>query len=157
MSILKHLLKLLPASIALFLILIAFTEFSNIKYFLDIPSALISIFIPILLLFPNYCIGEILYNHRVALTSEESEKKEMEIAAIMFKSLESNFIIVGGSGFVIGIVQVLANLSEPALIGKSLAVAILTFFYGILLKLFYAHPLRVKIERKLADRKSSNQ
>ena len=103
------------------------------------------------MLLPNFCIAEVLHNHKVAFTDDNIDDKELKSAISMFKSLETNFIIIGTVGFIIGIVQVLANLSEPALLGKALAVAILTFFYGVLLKLFYAHPLRVKIERKIID------
>lgn len=55
---------------------------------------------------------------------------------------------MGMIGTLIGLVIMLGNMSDPAAIGPSMAVAILTTFYGAVLANVFAGPFKTKIELK---------
>lgn len=54
---------------------------------------------------------------------------------------------MGLIGTLIGLVQMLGNLEDPSSIGPSMAVALLTTFYGAILAHMVFHPLANKLER----------
>ena len=58
---------------------------------------------------------------------------------------------MGLIGTLIGLVQMLGQLSEPKRIGPSMAIALLTTFYGAVLANMVFSPLAVKLERNAAD------
>jgi len=58
---------------------------------------------------------------------------------------------MGLIGTLIGLVQMLANLSDPSAIGPAMAVALLTTFYGAILSNVILAPLAGKLERNSND------
>ena len=58
---------------------------------------------------------------------------------------------MGLIGTLIGLVQMLGQLSEPQRIGPSMAVALLTTFYGAVTANMICSPLAVKLERRADD------
>jgi chemotaxis protein MotA len=58
---------------------------------------------------------------------------------------------MGLIGTLIGLVQMLSHLDDPAAIGPSMAVALLTTFYGAVLANLVLAPLAAKLERHGAD------
>ncbi len=54
---------------------------------------------------------------------------------------------MGLIGTLVGLVQMLGNLDDPSTIGPSMAVALLTTFYGAILANMLFHPLASKLER----------
>lgn len=58
---------------------------------------------------------------------------------------------MGLIGTLIGLVQMLGNLSDPGTIGPSMAVALLTTFYGAVLANMVFSPLASKLERNSAE------
>ena len=58
---------------------------------------------------------------------------------------------MGLIGTLIGLVQMLGNLQDPANIGPSMAVALLTTFYGAVLANMVFMPLAAKLERNSSE------
>ncbi len=58
---------------------------------------------------------------------------------------------MGLIGTLVGLVQMLGNLDDPAAIGPSMAVALLTTFYGAVLANMVFSPLAAKLERNSTD------
>jgi chemotaxis protein MotA len=58
---------------------------------------------------------------------------------------------MGLIGTLIGLVQMLGNLSDPSIIGPAMAVALLTTFYGVVLANMVFNPLAAKLERNAAE------
>lgn len=64
---------------------------------------------------------------------------------------------MGLIGTLIGLVQMLGNLDDPATIGPSMAVALLTTFYGAILANMVFAPLATKLERRSTEEAVHNQ
>lgn len=64
---------------------------------------------------------------------------------------------MGLIGTLVGLVQMLGNLEDPSTIGPSMAVALLTTFYGAVLANMVFHPLANKLERNSEAESMANQ
>lgn len=64
---------------------------------------------------------------------------------------------MGLIGTLVGLVQMLGNLSDPSTIGPSMAVALLTTFYGAVLANMVFSPLAAKLERNSSEEALINQ
>jgi len=88
---------------------------------------------------------------------EDVEKMmRREISTIQTRSLKSVDVLrragevapaMGLIGTLVGLIQMLGNLDDPSTIGASMAVALLTTFYGALLAHMLFIPLAARIER----------
>ncbi len=67
------------------------------------------------------------------------------IGADMFKAMAIYAPAMGMIGTLIGLVQMLSNMSDPAAIGPAMAVALLTTLYGAVIANAFASPLAEKL------------
>ena len=67
------------------------------------------------------------------------------IGADMFKAMATYAPAMGMIGTLIGLVQMLANMSDPAAIGPAMAIALLTTLYGAIIANAFASPLADKL------------
>lgn len=79
-------------------------------------------------------------------------KKDMNMSierhsqgADMFKAMSVYAPAMGMIGTLIGLVQMLSNMSDPAAIGPAMAVALLTTLYGAIIANAFASPLSEKL------------
>ncbi len=70
-----------------------------------------------------------------------------EVGQAMFKNMATMAPAMGMIGTLIGLVQMLANMSDPASIGPAMAVALLTTLYGAVIANAFAQPLADKLAR----------
>jgi chemotaxis protein MotA len=70
-----------------------------------------------------------------------------EVGQTMFKNMAIMAPAMGMIGTLIGLVQMLANMSDPASIGPAMAVALLTTLYGAVIANVFAQPLADKLAR----------
>ncbi len=66
----------------------------------------------------------------------------------LFKFMAGSAPAMGMIGTLIGLVQMLMALDDPATIGPSMAVALLTTFYGAILAFMICTPIAEKLERR---------
>lgn len=69
-----------------------------------------------------------------------------ETSAAVFSSIGSAAPAFGMIGTLVGLIQMLANLSDPASIGPAMAVAMLTTLYGAMIANMFALPMADKIK-----------
>ena len=70
-----------------------------------------------------------------------------EVGQTMFRNMAVMAPAMGMIGTLIGLVQMLANMSDPASIGPAMAVALLTTLYGAIIANAFAQPLADKLAR----------
>ena len=70
-----------------------------------------------------------------------------EVGRRMFKNMAVMAPAMGMIGTLIGLVQMLANMSDPASIGPAMAVALLTTLYGAIIANTFAQPMSDKLAR----------
>ena len=73
--------------------------------------------------------------------------KRHEVGQRMFKNMATIAPAMGMIGTLIGLVQMLANMSDPAAIGPAMAVALLTTLYGAVIANAFAQPMADKLGR----------
>ncbi|MCB1862165.1 MAG: flagellar motor protein PomA [Chromatiaceae bacterium] len=70
-----------------------------------------------------------------------------EVGQNMFKNMAVMAPAMGMIGTLVGLVQMLANMSDPASIGPAMAVALLTTLYGAVIANAFAQPMADKLAR----------
>ncbi|MEO0443629.1 MAG: flagellar motor protein PomA [Pseudomonadota bacterium] len=80
----------------------------------------------------------------------EAEKRH-KIGASIFTNMASMAPAMGMIGTLVGLVAMLANMSDPKAIGPAMAVALLTTLYGAILANGFCEPLADKLTSKAAD------
>ncbi len=75
-------------------------------------------------------------------------KQRHQSGQTIFGTLAAMAPAFGMIGTLIGLVQMLKNLSDPSAIGPSMAVALLTTFYGAVIANVFGVPIKTKLEQK---------
>lgn len=120
--------RMLGFLLSLCVLVLAMAFGSSVMLFFNLPSAIIVLCIG---------LGTVAFGHGVssigllmhAAFGEVASDRTAEAAAVASTASQS-FVQAGWIGFLIGAVQMLANLDDPAAIGPAVAVALLTVFYG---------------------------
>lgn len=79
-----------------------------------------------------------------------------DVGQQMFKNMAVMAPAMGMIGTLVGLVQMLANMSDPASIGPAMAVALLTTLYGAVIANVFAQPLADKLARS-SDMEKTNK
>ncbi len=88
--------------------------------------------------------------HVLQRAIDEMIQRHIKSAGVLRKAAEVA-PAMGLIGTLIGLVQMLGNLEDPAAIGPGMAIALLTTFYGAALSTMVFSPLATKLERNSAD------
>ncbi len=80
----------------------------------------------------------------------EAEKRHMTGASI-FTAMAVMAPAMGMIGTLVGLVAMLANMSDPKSIGPAMAVALLTTLYGAVIANSFCDPMAAKLKRKAAE------
>ena len=78
-----------------------------------------------------------------------------EVGITMFKNMAVMAPAMGMIGTLVGLVQMLANMSDPASIGPAMAVALLTTLYGAVIANAFAQPMADKLARSSTIEKTN--
>jgi chemotaxis protein MotA len=73
-----------------------------------------------------------------------------DVGQRMFKNMAAMAPAMGMIGTLVGLVQMLANMSDPSSIGPAMAVALLTTLYGAVIANVFAQPIADKLARASA-------
>jgi len=92
----------------------------------------------------NYSVKALLFVYRRKVPSTLGIRHVNIIRNMRWYIMSSGLL-----GFLVGLVQMLANLDDPAAIGPAAAVAMLTIFYSVVLILFICQPALSFLENHL--------
>jgi chemotaxis protein MotA len=91
------------------------------------------------------------------LSKEKTLSKSRHDEGIrFFKALNDSAPAMGMIGTLVGLVQMLSNMSDPKSIGPAMAVALLTTLYGALISNLFASPFADKLSMR-AEEEAANQ
>ncbi|MDP6673990.1 MAG: MotA/TolQ/ExbB proton channel family protein [Gammaproteobacteria bacterium] len=91
---------------------------------------------------------------KILSTEMEFSIQRMKLGSRIFSGIGEAAPAFGMVGTLVGLVQMLANMSDPSAIGPSMAVALLTTFYGACIANLMAIPIAEKLQlRYQYDRK----
>lgn len=89
---------------------------------------------------------------KALLSKEKTEaEKRHNLGASIFTNMSSMAPAMGMIGTLIGLVAMLANMSDPKAIGPAMAVALLTTLYGAVLANAFCEPMADKLKLKIQD------
>lgn len=94
---------------------------------------------------PSEEVNRVLHQDLSAMAARHTNS-----AGILRKAAEVS-PAMGLIGTLVGLIQMLSNLNDPAAIGPAMAVALLTTFYGAVMANMFFTPLATKLERNSAS------
>ncbi len=100
---------------------------------------------------PSEQVEQIMQNEMLATAARHSQG-----VTVLYRAADVA-PAMGLIGTLVGLVQMLGRLEDPATIGPSMAVALLTTFYGAVLANMVFTPLATKLEKIAADERSLNE
>ena len=131
------------------LILIAIVLDTPLPVFIDIASVLIVLGGTFALTLITFTLDEICRALAHALGGKGT-KDELECSAHFWEAVIRNLLLVGMIGTCIGLVKMLQNLSDPAAIGPAMALALLTFFYALVIIAICPLPVWYIVKKQIA-------
>ena len=87
--------------------------------------------------------------HGILATERKYMEEHHRIGQKMFSEMGKYSPAFGMVGTLIGLVQMLSDMSDPANIGPAMAVALLTTFYGAVLANLFFLPMVTKLDRRI--------
>ena len=91
---------------------------------------------------------------KVLVEEIQQEIRREEVGANVFKAIGDSAPAFGMFGTLVGLIQMLSNMTDPSTIGPAMAVAMLTTLYGVLLSQLLAYPISEKLTMKI-DRQTA--
>ena len=101
--------------------------------FFDVPSLLLVVFPPLLLVAGHHGLRGLTESFQTAMYPDRGTAAMIAHHVEILQSLRNLFCAFGGIGALIGLVSMLQNMSDPSAIGPAMAVALLTPLYGMVL------------------------
>lgn len=77
---------------------------------------------------------------------EKKARIDLEMGILIMDRAKTYFQAMGWIGMLVGLVNMLGSLEDPAHIGPAMAVAILTVFYGIAMAYLFCLPIKTKLQ-----------
>jgi flagellar motor component MotA len=125
--------KTVVASALVGVVMMAILMGSPLALFFDLPSFLIVCGGTVAGMFISHSGADVRQVLTVYFGPSVMSEQDGRRGALLFGSLGNMAYGVGLVGTLIGLVQMLQNLEDPAAIGPAMAVALLTLFYGVFL------------------------
>ncbi len=140
-------------NLALFIAVLIFAMIMSgcIKCFFDIPSLLLIVLSTLFMLTASFSPAEIGKYFKLGFKQDAADRAELEKGIIFFKAMQKYLFIAGCIGFFIGLITMLALLDDPERIGAGMALALITFLYGLFFNMAVAIPFRTGLEKKLKE------
>lgn len=95
---------------------------------------------------------------RKVLTEEIAQEiRREQVGANVFRSIGDSAPAFGMFGTLVGLIQMLSNMTDPATIGPAMAVAMLTTLYGVLISQLIAYPISEKLVSKITRQQEQRE
>ena len=95
---------------------------------------------------------------RKILTEEIAQEiRREQVGANVFRSIGDSAPAFGMFGTLVGLIQMLSNMTDPSTIGPAMAVAMLTTLYGVLISQLIAYPISEKLVSKITRQQEQRE
>ena len=141
-------------SIPLFLSILVMAIVSSaasISLYLCLPCLILTVAGPFFMLLGSFTPREMGRSFLVAFSGTDADKAVLATAASFFKAAQSYVLLTGFIGALIGVVAMLAELTDKTNLGFGLALVLMTILYSLCLLSILVIPFRVGVQRRLAD------
>lgn len=124
---------------------------SNILYFADMPSLIICVVLPLIVMLSHSTFGEMGKAYMMAVQKGSFSITELKSGITVLKSLEKQIFLSGCGGTVYGVISMLTSHDiQTDMIGKGFSMALLTIFYMVIIIQFCVNPFKAGLEKKMA-------
>ena len=124
---------------------------ANIAAFISLPAIIVTVFLPAFVAIGVFGLPAFFTSFRLAFHGSQASVEELKTGAAMFKMLGSCILLTGFITSMIGAITMLVDLNDKYEIGIAIAIAVMTFFYSLILFLLIALPFKTAYEKRLIE------
>ncbi len=117
--------------------------------FFELGSLSLIVFIPLGALIAGPGLA-VLARSFLAVSAEDASQAELKTASVVFRSLEKSIILAASLGVVLGTAFLIAEWPNRMRSGPTLALALLSLFWGLFFLIALGLPLSTQARRRLA-------
>ncbi len=126
----------------------AFTASGNLGFYFDIPSLIMVVGTTFVLLASTFSFSEMGGAFRTAFSSD-TDNGNCAKALVFFTAMRNYLILSGLTGVFLGLIALLGNLEDSSMIGRGMALALITVLYGIFFSLLIAFPMMWMVKKRM--------
>ncbi len=121
----------------------------GLSIYLDLPSLAVILLLPLPLLIATFPLRELraafacVFHNSVDLV-------ELRSALVVFSTAERLLLLAGLFGVVSGLIGIFSHASGADMIGRGLALALVTPLYAVVIMMAFTVPLRAAVRRRIA-------
>ena len=124
---------------------------AKIGLYLNLPALIVVVFLPSFIVTGVYGLPAFLKAFRLAFHGTQATVEQLKTGAALFKMLGSCVLLTGFITTMIGLIAMLGNLMEAMAIGKTIAIAMITLFYSVILVFLVTLPFKSAYDKRLAE------
>jgi flagellar motor component MotA len=148
--------KFFIVSVILFLALCAgaiITAGGNLLFFLNIPSLILVVGIPFVMLLSNHSLREMGAYFSAGFRSgeERADPSVIKKGVEFFTAMRDYLILSGFVGALTGVMTMLSLFEDVDRVGFGAALSLMTIFYAVLLIMLIALPFKHGLHRRLIE------
>ena len=139
-------------SVPLFLAVLVMAIISSaarITLYLCLPCLIMVTATPFFMLLATFTPREMGRSFRVAFDGVPADEGSLRSAAAFFRTAQTYVLLTGFIGAMIGVVAMLAELTDETQLGFGLALAFMTILYSICLLFTLVVPFRTAVRRRI--------
>jgi len=123
----------------------------GVSIYLDVLSIMLVLLCSIILLMANFSLSDIRKYFVIGFNKDTALPSDLKNGILFFSSLQKYLILSGVLGSVMGLIAILSMLEEPQVVGQSLALALITALYAIILSMVIAIPFKTGLQKRLNE------
>ncbi|HUX14088.1 MAG TPA: MotA/TolQ/ExbB proton channel family protein [Spirochaetia bacterium] len=121
----------------------------GLSMYLDLPSLAVILLLPLPLLVATFPLREI-RNAFFCVFHHAVDGSELRNALVVFSTMERLLLLAGLFGVISGLIGIFSHISSAEMIGRGIALALLTPLYAMVLMMAFTVPLRAAVRRRIA-------
>ncbi len=119
--------------------------------YFNVPAFIIVVFLPAFMVIGVYGLQTFLRSFRLVFDGTEATSEQHVTGAALFSMLGRSLLLTGFITTMIGLIAMLGELREKSELGRTVAIALITLFYSLILMLLVSVPFKFAHEKRLAE------
>jgi len=119
--------------------------------YFNVPAFIIVVFLPAFMVIGVFGLQTFLRSFRLAFDGTEATAEQLTTGAALFSMLGRSLLLTGFITTMIGLIAMLGELRDKSELGRTVAIALITLFYSLILIFLISAPFRFAHEKRLAE------
>jgi len=130
---------------------------ANIGIYVSLPALIIVVLLPSCIVIGVFGLSAFFTSFKNAFIGTETTKSELATGSALFSLFSRCLLLTGFITSMIGLIALLGELKEPGELGRTIALALITLFYSLILVFLVTLPYKYAYDRRLIEVNGENR